>query len=257
MPNRILRDFRDSPTMAALSDLEERMFVRMILTADDFGLGLASNLHATCFPVADIPKDKSSLALASMARVGLIRLYRDASGRELFSIIKFGNKPRATSSKFYTWDECKHLASNLHTTCEQNHSECTPKPETGNRKPETDSPINPPPAKKAKASKQKAEPVIAEIACPEILPAKIDAPEVRTLIVEWLAMRKAVRKPATVQAVKDGIAALSRFGGVPEAIASLKASIMGNWTGLFAPKPDLIQAAPEPKRFDANGRELF
>lgn len=155
MPNRILRDFRDSPTMASLSDLEERMFVRMIMTADDFGLGLASNLHATCFPVADIPKDKSSLALANMARVGLIRLYRDASGRELFSIIKFGNKPRATSSKFYTWDECKHLACNLHTTCEQNHSECTSKPETGNRKPETEdrTPLQAPKTKRLKKEK--------------------------------------------------------------------------------------------------------
>lgn len=112
-------------------------------------------------------------------------------------------------------------------------------------------------SKGAEAKKPKAKPVFATIACPETLPANIDAPEVRALIVEWLSMRKATRKPATVRAVAEGIADLAKFGGVPEAVASLKASIMGNWTGLFPPKPDAVKSLPEPKRYDETGRELF
>lgn len=131
MPNRILRDYRDSMTMANLTDFEERLFVRMIMTADDFGRGLANNLHATCFQVSDIPRATCMQAANVLHSVGLIRLYSDQEGRTYYDIPKFGNKPRATHSKCPPYDDCKHVACKLLATC-------SPKPITDNREPKTE-----------------------------------------------------------------------------------------------------------------------
>lgn len=144
MPSRILRDFRDSAVMATLSDFEERLFVRMIITADDFGRGLANNLHATCFPLADIPKADVQQALYSIAAKGqgrLVRLFKDNTGRILFDIPNFGNKPRAKCSKWPAYEECEQVECNLQADSKQVHADCTSKPvfrepETVNREPE-------------------------------------------------------------------------------------------------------------------------
>jgi len=149
MPSRILRDFRDSATMARLTDFQERLFVRMIQAADDFGRGLASNLHASCFQVSDVPREKVGFAALSLQDAGLIRLYADNQGRAFFEIIKFGNKPRATHSRWPSYEECKQLAGNLQAICMQTDGDlpalCSSKPETINRKPETgNTPQTPP-----------------------------------------------------------------------------------------------------------------
>lgn len=138
MPSRILRDYRDSVTMANLTDFQERLFVRMIMTADDFGRGLANNLHATCFQVSDISRATVMKAANELQNVGLVRLYTDADGRLYFDIPKFGNKPRAKHSKCPTYEECKQVASKLQASCGQLHADCSSKPRTENRYSETE-----------------------------------------------------------------------------------------------------------------------
>jgi hypothetical protein len=105
--------------MQSLPDFSERLFVRMLSTADDFGRGLASNLHATCFPLADIPRAKCVQALADLQKAGVVHAYTDGSGRLLFQIVKFNNPPRAKHSKYPSYEECAQLECNLQADCTQ------------------------------------------------------------------------------------------------------------------------------------------
>ena len=103
MPNRILRDYTDSESMAAISAQSERLFIRLIQKADDYG-----NYHANpalirsgCFPLmldtvreADISRD-----LAACEKAGLIALY-EASEKKFLNIKNFNQRMRNSRPKY-------------------------------------------------------------------------------------------------------------------------------------------------------------
>lgn len=102
MPNRILRDFTDSYRVAQLSAHAERLYIRLIQKADDFGRFYADAplLRSLCFPVhsdvreADIPR-----WLAECEKAGLIVLYTSKERKHL-AIVEFKQRNRIKASKF-------------------------------------------------------------------------------------------------------------------------------------------------------------
>lgn len=103
MPNRILRDWTDSPAVNSLTDAGEKFFIRLIQKADDFGRyhGGANMLRPMLYPLqldkvreADIQR-----LIAECVKAGLVRFY-EAESKQVLEIIKFKQSIRAEKSKF-------------------------------------------------------------------------------------------------------------------------------------------------------------
>ena len=106
MPNRTLREScRTSPTLAQLSDAAERLFWRLITTADDYGRFQAEPeiVAAACFPrlLEQWPVDRCAQMLAELATVNLVTLYAvgDRQYGEFVRSDKYFNR-RAKTSKY-------------------------------------------------------------------------------------------------------------------------------------------------------------
>jgi hypothetical protein len=109
MPNRILRDWTDSDAINAISWQAEVFFTRLIMKVDDYGRFSANPklLRSLLFPIRDGVRDADiSRDLAECEKAGLIATY-ESEGKVYLEIVKFGNTPRAKTSKFPA------LASNL------------------------------------------------------------------------------------------------------------------------------------------------
>lgn len=109
MPNRILRDWTDSEAVESLPWQAEVFFTRLIMKVDDFGRFSANPklLRSLLFPIRDGVRDADiSRDLTACERAGLIAVY-ESEGKPYLQIVKFGNTPRAKTSKFPS------LASNL------------------------------------------------------------------------------------------------------------------------------------------------
>ena len=90
MPNRIIRDAcRTSPSLAALSDLAERTFWRVIVTLDDFGRYHGSQLAllAAAYPVPpqDLTPERFAAAMAELEAGDLIRRYESGGRKYIYS----------------------------------------------------------------------------------------------------------------------------------------------------------------------------
>ncbi len=106
MPNRYIKDrARRSPSLDGLSDGAERLFWRLILTADDYGRFEADPriLLAECFPrrIEDL---KSATVARQYAELEagddpIVRSYT-VKGRRYGVFRKWDEKPRAKSSRF-------------------------------------------------------------------------------------------------------------------------------------------------------------
>jgi len=102
MPTRILRDWTDSQRIEQLSPEAERLFIRLIMRADDFGRYHADPrlVTAGCLPlVRQVTVNLVTAWLGDLAKAGLIRLY-DVDGRKYLEINKFEQRTRAQKSKF-------------------------------------------------------------------------------------------------------------------------------------------------------------
>lgn len=87
MPTRMLRDsIRTSPTLALLSGDEERLFIRLITEADDFGRFQADAclILASCFPrmVGVVTTKDVEAWYASLEKVDLVRSYVAKNGKK-------------------------------------------------------------------------------------------------------------------------------------------------------------------------------
>lgn len=90
MPNRIIRDSaRTSPSLAALSDLAERTFWRVIAVLDDFGRyhGTDLALLAAAYPVppAGLTPARFAAALLELESGDLLRFYEVGGRRFVYS----------------------------------------------------------------------------------------------------------------------------------------------------------------------------
>lgn len=102
MPIRMLRDWTDSEPVNSLEASAERLFVRLIMKADDFGRFTANPklIRALCFPLMDgLRESDISRDLAACEAAGLIATY-SATGKPLLEIVNFGQRLRSAKSKY-------------------------------------------------------------------------------------------------------------------------------------------------------------
>jgi hypothetical protein len=111
MPNRILRDWTDSYTISDLSAEAERLFVRLIMKADDYGRFHADErlLKANCFPLQNVRDTDISRWLDECQKAGVIAVYQDARGRRYLQIANFKQRTRTSESKFPEPPTREHL----------------------------------------------------------------------------------------------------------------------------------------------------
>lgn len=102
MPNRILRDYTDSPRFDGLSAEAERLFVRLLMKADDFGRFHANPklVKAACFPLAeDLRANTVAAWLTELSDRQLVFCYTSGTGMFL-ALPKFRQRARAETSKY-------------------------------------------------------------------------------------------------------------------------------------------------------------
>jgi len=108
MPTRLLRDWTDSFAVDELDVNAERFFVRLIMVVDDYGRFHADPrmLRSKCFPLkTDIRDADIARWLAACKKSGMLRCYKDHSGRALLEVCNFKQRSR-TESKFPSPDNC-------------------------------------------------------------------------------------------------------------------------------------------------------
>lgn len=105
MPNRFIKEScRSSKNLDKITDFEERLFWRLITTADDFGRFQAcpSLVRASCFPYRSISLVNIEKALSGLQNNSLIILYSmgDRQYGEFSTWEKHQGKARARYSKY-------------------------------------------------------------------------------------------------------------------------------------------------------------
>lgn len=102
MPTRMIRDWTDSLRFDGLSAEAERLFVRLIMKADDYGRFHADTrlLKASCFPLLDNlrPHDLTRW-LDELSHRQLILRY-EAEGRNCLVILNYGQRLKSSRAKF-------------------------------------------------------------------------------------------------------------------------------------------------------------
>lgn len=102
MPNRILRDWTDSLRFDGLSAEAERLFVRLIMKADDFGRFHANPklVKSACFPLAESLRANTVGAwLTELSDRQLIFCYTVGTG-EFLAITNYGQRLKQSRAKF-------------------------------------------------------------------------------------------------------------------------------------------------------------
>jgi hypothetical protein len=102
MPNRILRDWTDSDAVNTLSADAERLFTRLIMKADDYGLFTANPtlIRTSCFPmlVDSVRNDAIARWLKELAKAQLIVIY-EADGKQFLCIRWFDQRLKYSVAK--------------------------------------------------------------------------------------------------------------------------------------------------------------
>ncbi len=126
MPTRYIKESaRTSKNLCAVSDFAERLFWRLITTADDFGRFMACSLivKSACFPLLDtLNPAKVERALTELEAHTLIQLYHAGDRRYGWFLqwAKHQGEPRAKHSKYpdptlsASAGNCLHLPTNAH-----------------------------------------------------------------------------------------------------------------------------------------------
>lgn len=103
MPLRLLRDWTTSEKVTRLDAEGERLFIRLIMKADDFGVfyGDSARVKSFCFPLqSTIPEADIQRWLTACESARLIRSYAALDGRRYLQILDFRQRLRAMTSRF-------------------------------------------------------------------------------------------------------------------------------------------------------------
>ena len=101
MPTRILRNWIDSSRLANIPAEVERLFIRIIMTADDYGrvAGDAERLRGTCYLLQNSVKvSHVATWLADLVARNLVVVYR-VGDRDYAAIRNFRQRPRGAIPK--------------------------------------------------------------------------------------------------------------------------------------------------------------
>jgi len=123
MPNRILRPWIDSEAVNSLSDSAEVFFVRLIMSADDFGrfYGSPQLLKSYLYPLKEKKASEIANWIKECVKAGLICNY-EVTGKRYIEICKFNQRMRLKrKSKF---PECKN-DSHMTVTCQSRDGHMT------------------------------------------------------------------------------------------------------------------------------------
>jgi hypothetical protein len=102
MPNRILRDYTDSLRFDGIGAEAERLFIRLLTKADDYGRFHADPrlVGAACFPLEQSIEPKQITKwLDELERRGLLVRY-DAQGKHCLAVINYGQRLKNSRVKF-------------------------------------------------------------------------------------------------------------------------------------------------------------
>lgn len=226
MPNRILRDWTDSDKFDGISPEAERLFVRLLMKADDYGRfhAEARRVKAACFPlILNLRPTDIDGWLLELAERRLILRYR-VEDRDLLAIPRFRQRLKKSVPKFppasgmrddwlpddYDFPEVPGSSRNI--------------PLDANADVESDANAKPPSPRGVKMDP------IDEIEIP---------PELRcdSFLAAWMRWRKHRReighklKPTMAEAMLRNMAAM----GSERAIAAIDYTIGKGWQGLQEP----------------------
>lgn len=115
MPTRFIKEScRTSKNLHAVADFSERVFWRLLTTADDYGRCLAcpAIVKSHCFPLHDrLTNTRIAQALRDLANHNLVRLYRveDRDYAEFVTFAKHQGPPRAKQSKYPPASTCMQM----------------------------------------------------------------------------------------------------------------------------------------------------
>lgn len=101
MPTRMLRDWTDSRKMDGISAEAERLFVRMLMKADDYGRFHADPriVNSLCFPMGDRKMADTSRNFRELETRRLLMVY-EVGGRPFCSIVNYGQRLKQSKAKF-------------------------------------------------------------------------------------------------------------------------------------------------------------
>lgn len=121
MPNRMVRDWTDSEKINSLSSHAERLFIRLIMKADDFGCFYADPrlLKAHLFPLQldAVRETDISRWITECEKAGLIVIYK-ANTKMYLEIKEFGQRLRAKKRKFPEMtDICQSYDGHMTAEC--------------------------------------------------------------------------------------------------------------------------------------------
>lgn len=130
MPTRFIKEScRTSKNLHAVADFSERVFWRLLTTADDYGRCLAcpAIVKSHCFPLQEkLSNARIATALHDLATHNLLRLYRvdDREYAEFVTFEKHQGAPRAKTSKYPPASACMQMLASA------NNSVSTPNTDT-------------------------------------------------------------------------------------------------------------------------------
>lgn len=101
MPTRMIRDWTDSTRFERLSAEAERLFVRLIMKADDYGRfhGDPRLVKAACFPLLEVLPQAIDAWTRELCAAGLLVDY-SARGVKLLAIVNFSQRLKQSRAKF-------------------------------------------------------------------------------------------------------------------------------------------------------------
>jgi len=240
MPNRILRDWTDSLKFDGLSPEAERLFIRLIMKADDFGRYHADPrlVKSGCFPLAEsLRANTVSAWLTELSDRALVFCYT-VQDREFLAIYNFSQRLKQSRAKFPPpdgksadflplSDDFREVpgSSGKFPPESETYSDTESESESDNEK------------------KTRGLPPGGGVNW-EGLPSELDSEEFRSAWSEFLEFRKEQRfKPLKPKSVISQWSELATWGKA-SAIESIRQSIRQGWQGLFPPKSQGKQQPP-------------
>jgi len=228
MPNRILRDYTDSLRFDGISAEGERLFIRLLTKADDYGRFHADPrlVCAACFPLEQSIEPKHAAKwLAELEARGLILRY-DAEGKHCLAIINYGQRLRNHRVKFPPMEGKDMDWLPIGRDLPQSAASRRESPPESESQTETETEVE----TEKKKGKQRA----AEAAPP--LPVLLDTDEFRKVWEDYTAYRKQAKlRRLAPMSVRDQWAEMEGWGH-DEAVEAIRTTIRKGWQGIFKPK---------------------